>query len=60
MYGFVLIVNCKIYRKVRTTGGVYGVEDTDNLFEDKIIGCLKCCFKNLGNAANKQLDKHDQ
>ena len=60
IYLVLLLTSCKYYRKVRQTGGPYGISpDKNDLFEDKILKCLGCCLQSAHKMANDHLDKHD-
>lgn len=59
MYAVLFVLNMGTMRKFRKSGGASGHEETEGIFEDKILSCVKCCLKHAKNAANGQLDKQD-
>jgi hypothetical protein len=65
-----LLVTCGVYvvlffftgralRRFRTTGGITGLDPTDNLWEDKLFRCCACCFNAAAKTAGNHLDKED-
>lgn len=59
MYVGLFIWNMRAMRKFRKSGGPYGLDDTEGIFEDKIISCVSCCCHHAKGLAEKSMDKAD-
>lgn len=60
MYIFVFFVVARGMKRFRESGGLTGLEKSEDLIEHKLFGCCVCCCHAAANTAGKHMDKADE